>query len=115
MSGPDFFNEVVRRKHNKPENWCWAKLNAHNMPEDFVEVSGSVTCGVITRGPRKGHPKWSLPLEVVFVRMAEVRAAEKQFEAATGCCSGCAGAGKYKSGKECFRCGGNGKPKGGAA
>ena len=111
MSAPDFYNQIAQQKHGKPAGWQWAKLNAHNMPEDFVEVSGAVPSGVVKRGDRKGSPKWTGPLEVIFVRMAEVREVQKQYEAETGNCHSCGGDGKYKSGKECWTCKGTGKPK----
>jgi hypothetical protein len=106
----DFFNQVVIAKHNKPIGWHWHSLDAHEMPEDFVKVTGSVPTGVVSRGPRKGSMKWSAPSESVFIRMSEVRAAEREFEQQTGKCHCCQGE-PPKAGKQpCVVCKGTGKP-----
>ena len=102
----DFFNQVVIAKHGKPEGWRWHSLDAHNMPEDFVKVTGSVPVGVISRGPRKGSAKWAGPGESVFIRMADIRAAEANYDATIGLCYVCQG---VQPEKPCQFCKGTGK------
>ena len=73
---PDGFLIVLREKYGVPEQWQWFTLDAHQQPEDFVKVTGGVPIGFITRGKRKGKPRFSGRGETFFVRMSEVRAAE---------------------------------------
>lgn len=111
MTAPiDFFNQIVIAKYNKPPGWRWYSLNAHKMPEDYVLVTGSVPTGVVSRGPRKGSPKWSGPGEQVFVRMSEVHAAQREYEERTGRCHVCQGLPRPST-RVCPGCRGTGLPK----
>ena len=116
----DFFSLAAQRLHNKPEGWRWCQLDAHRKPEDFVEVTGAVPIGVISRGPRKGHPRWPKTLERVWLRMADIRKVQLDWEQETGKCGNCDGSGQESAGwsrekngretRQCSRCGGSGKP-----
>ena len=76
----DGFLIVLREKYGVPEEWQWIILDAHEQPEDFVKVTGGVPVGYITRGKRKGRPKFGKQRDTFFVRMAEVRAAEAKMK-----------------------------------
>lgn len=106
----DFFNQVVIAKYSKPSGWRWHTLNAHKMPEDFVQVSGGVPTGVVSRGPRKGSPKWSGSSDTVFIRMAEIYKAQRDYEEQTGNCHVCCGEPSPAGKKPCSFCKGTGKP-----
>ncbi len=82
---PDFFNELVIKENGLPAGWRWHSLNAIDMPEDFVKVTGSVPVGKVTKGARKGMPKWDTKASKSFyVRMSEVSAARKQWRESQG-------------------------------
>lgn len=86
-------------------------------------VRGCVPCGVYSRGPRKGLPKWrpatpGTEREVVVVR-SELDAAAETYEREECKCWHCKGEGKTVSRvsvidgtsyRECCRCSGTGKP-----
>lgn len=112
----DFFNLTAQRIYHKPDGWKWFSLDAHNKPDDYIEVVGCVPVGVITRGPRKGEPKWG-PGEKVWMRRSEIELVKRQWEAGTGKCSNCCGRGQVvwsvsvtdgKKYRECSRCDGTG-------
>lgn len=109
----DVWNRIVCERFNRPEGWQWCKLDAHNKPEDFVEVTGGVPIRKVSRGPRKGSPVWGPGLDVFFVRMADHDQAVKTWEAENDKCATCEGAGVFGYQKrECHRCKGTGRPKG---
>jgi len=109
----DFWNLIVREKFNKPSGWQWCKLDAHNKPEDFVEVTGGVPIGKVSRGARKGSTKWGKDLETFFVRQADMEKARMKWEAENGICSTCEGQGVFGYQKRtCHWCNGTGKPRG---
>ena len=117
---PDFWNLAVRRKHGVSPEWQWCTLNSANMPEDFVQVTGAVPVGTISKGPRKGRSKWPKQLQTFCVRRADVECEMRQFEVESGKCAKCLGEGvepfswcktegtKYRP---CSRCQGTGKAK----
>ena len=114
----DFFNLAAQRLHGKPEGWKWCQLDAHRKPEDFVEVTGAVPVGVVSRGPRKGSPKWPKELERIWLRMSDIERVRLDWERETGKCNNCCGRGRVSAGwsrengrqtRECSRCGGSGK------
>lgn len=117
----DFWNETAKRRHGKPAGWQWCSLDSHDKPEDFVKVEGACPDGVISRGPRKGRPRWPKTLEIVWIRRSEVEEVRNEFEEETGICSECFGEGQtvcrsaiqagqlIREYRACRRCGGVGK------
>lgn len=93
MEKPDFWNMAVKRKHGVSAEWKWCKLNSADMPEDFVQVTGAVPVGLISRGLRKGRSKWPKQLQTFCIRMADVEFEMRQFELASGKCAKCLGEG----------------------
>ena len=108
----DFWSKIICERFNRPEGWQWCKLDAHNKPEDFVEVTGGVPIRKLSRGPRKGSPVWGTGLDVFFVRQSEIEQARKQWEAENGVCSTCEGTGVFgRQESRCYGCKGSGKPQ----
>jgi hypothetical protein len=114
----DFFNLTAQRIYGKPDGWQWCRLDAHNKPDDYIEVKGEVPIGVIRSGKRKGSPKWPKTLHVVWMRMSEIESVKMQWEQETGKCSKCYGEGHESYGwsrdsgqmlRKCRRCEGTGK------
>jgi len=82
-----------------------------------VLLTGATSSGVMTRGKRKGTPKWDGPAQKVLVADAERDAEMARYEAETSWCHNCTGSGKTLAScgtngttyRPCRRCGGSGK------
>ena len=113
----DFYSETVKRLHGVADGWKWFALDAHNKPEDFIEIKGGVPIGVVTRGRRKGRPKWSEKYDTFFIRMKDVEDTRYAWSIKTGLCWECEGEGGRTSRidgtcRQCRECGGTGTPRG---
>jgi hypothetical protein len=122
MSAPDFHALAARRVHGLPDEWrpvIYQVLGDARATLGY-SLTGAVPVGVITRGPRKGRPKWppKYQLQEVIITPADVAAVTAQWVAATGLCPKCGGEGRtvwrvsIDNGREyrpCKACGGTGK------
>lgn len=81
-------------------------------------LTGAAVTGTVTRGPRKGRPKYARDKVRVIVSSQEVAAEEQRYERETGKCLVCLGSGQEfaswsrKEGvcySPCRRCGAEGK------
>jgi hypothetical protein len=112
----DFVAVVAREKLGVSDDWLW--FGWERVGDDALIVRGGVPIGTVSRGPRKGRPKWKMPGDRVVVTDAEQRAARARYEAATGLCSECQGAKEAWAGwsaehgnryRPCPRCGATGQ------
>ena len=87
-------------------------------------VTGCVPDGVYSRGPRKGNPRFSRPVEgthrKVVISDSDMDVYAQNYEATTGKCFECRGTSHVYNGwsrdeglrqASCERCGGSGVPK----
>lgn len=112
----DFISVVARKKLGASDEWqyfAWERVG-----EDALIVRGGVPIGTVSRGPRKGQPKWERPGDRVVVTDAEERAERARYEAETGICSDCQGEKETWAGwsaehgnryRACRRCGATGQ------
>jgi hypothetical protein len=119
---PDLHVLTARRVHGLPPEWR-AGVYRSLHPLGF-ELTGAVPLGTISRGPRKGRPKWPplVPWRAVLISAEQVAKTRRQWEAETGLCSHCGGSGQQLNGvsvaegpwyRTCGGCGGAGKAGGG--
>lgn len=115
----DWFNKTAIEVHGKPADWRWIRLDAHNKPEDFIEVVGAVPIGVFSRGANKGRPKFPgiSQCDRVWMRESDIDRIKRCWEQDTGKCFRCEGSGEMLVGvssregrllRECVRCKGTG-------
>ena len=135
MSAPDFHAMAARQVHGLPDDWepCvyrallssistigYSPTGAVLVETIGYSLTGAVPVGVITRGPRKGRPKWPprSQMREVIITPTHVAAATAEWVAATGLCPRCGGEGRIAwrvstaNGTEyrpCKACGGTGK------
>ena len=120
---PDLHELTARRVHSLPPEWR-AGVYRSLHPLGF-ELIGSVPIGIISRGPRKGRPKFPPRNQWRAVVISNEQVAEtwRQWEAETGRCSHCGGSGQQvksisvtegASYRTCSGCGGTGKTGGGS-
>jgi hypothetical protein len=114
----DFFNLYIHRNHRVSTDWQWHTVNSANMPEDYFEIKGAVPIGTISRGPRKGSPKWPKESQRYFVKWDDFEKLKLDWELETGKCYVCDGTGQELIGssvsegdryRQCKRCGGSGR------
>lgn len=98
-----FWLVIARRKVGGGPDWQWCRIEAidktcrPNARRDMI-VEGGVP-GVLKSGPRKGQPNWrKVERQIAVVTQEEEAAEASAFEAETGKCSKCFGAGKVVSG-----------------
>jgi hypothetical protein len=122
MSAPDFHAMAARHVYGLPDEWeprIYRVLGDARVTIGY-SLTGAVPVGVITRGPRKGKPKWPPrnQLREVIITPADLAAATAQWVATTGLCPKCGGEGRIAwrvsaaNGTEyrpCKACGGTGK------
>ena len=91
---PDLHTLTALRVHNLPPGW--RILSVRSQPGYGLELWGAVPIGTISRGPRKGQPKWPPQREWwdVVITIEEVQETRLQWEAETGICSHCGGSGQ---------------------
>lgn len=65
--------------------------------DDAIKFTGAVKVGVVTKGPRKGRPKFSKESRSVVVTRAEEVVEYERFERETGKCGDCMGRGEVFS------------------
>lgn len=65
---------------------------------DAVQFTGAVVVGTITRGPRKGRPKYGKDVRSVVVTTSEEATEYLHYEAETGKCGDCKGSGRVIAG-----------------
>lgn len=110
-----FWAVVAKRKVGGGDGWEWCSSEA--VGRDFLIKGGVPT--IVTRGKAKGRKRWKgVPLDRALVSRDEFDAEAARYEAETGNCRECRGAGKtaYRwskdegtSYRECRSCGGTGK------
>jgi len=95
----DWYNETAKRCHNKPDDWQWYSLSAHNVPDGFIKVMGSVPIGVYSRGPNKGRPKWarSSEADTVWMKQSDIDETKLIYSESTGKCAECQSTGQVVS------------------
>lgn len=98
MSAPDFHAMAARKVHGLPDEWqprIYRVLGDARVTIGY-SLTGAVPVGVITRGPRKGRPKWPPrnDLREVIITPADVAAATAEWAATTGLCPKCGGEGR---------------------
>lgn len=112
----DFFNVVARKKLGVGIDWIWCKSEVIGEPgvggADFL-IEGGVP-RTLKSGPNKGKPSWrGVPLLRCVVTKRELVEAQSNYEASTGRCHVCQGAGKQPWGwsatdgrryRDCKRC-----------
>jgi hypothetical protein len=122
MSAPDFHALAARRVHGLPDEWeprIYQVLGDARQTLGY-RLTGAVPVGVISRGLRKGRPKWPPrgQLQEVIITPADLAAATAEWVSATGLCPRCGGEGRtvwrvsVDNGTEyrtCKACGGTGK------
>lgn len=95
MNKIDWFNLTVQRIHNQPSAWRWWKLDAHDAPKGFTKIVGGVPVGIVSRGPRKGWPKWNTKAsQTFFVADSDIVETKRLWSEQTGQCSNCCGTGQ---------------------
>ena len=113
---------AARRVHGLPDEWeprIYKVLGDCRQTLGY-SLTGAVPVGAISRGPRKGRPKWPPRWSwwEVIITPADLAAATAEWVAATGLCPRCGGEGRtvrsvsITSGTEyrtCQACGGTGK------
>lgn len=119
---PDFHAMAARRIHSLPDAWeprIYEVIGNADAMERF-RLTGSVPIGVVSRGPRKGKPKWPPRnrLQEVIITRSDVDAARTEWVNSTNLCAECGGDGrvawqlssangiKYR---QCKACNGTGK------
>ncbi len=116
----DWWNMTAHRMNALPEGWRWFAIDAHDKPEDFVELQGAVPIGVAKSGKRKGEPIWPPRKECqkLWIRIGDRDETMRLWEVETGKCSPCSGIGTEWAGwsategsrfRECRKCSGTGK------
>ncbi len=82
-----------------------------------IMFTGAPVIGTVSKGPRKGHKRYGKDVRRVVVTDAECMVEYARYEAETGKCGDCRGAGKVVSGwhhvtgtsySECSKCHGSG-------
>lgn len=112
----DFLNVCAQKKMG--EGWVWRTSEV--ISGGFL-LTGAKPIGTVTRGPRKGAPKFPPPREYqkVVITFEERDAAYAEYESATGKCYVCEGKGEENYGwsreegqkfRTCSRCKGTGAP-----
>lgn len=122
MRAPDFHAMAARRVHGLPDGWLPRVYRSLGDARATIgySLTGAVPLGVVTRGPRKGRPKFPplRQLQEVIITPLDVEVARAEWVAATGLCPQCGGSGQTvwrvstTSGTEyrpCQACGGTGK------
>ncbi len=115
-AGPPNFRLILARQHLQAgEDWLWCRMEYI----DEGQFAGTLIEGGVPRIGADGNARWlGVPLDKVFVREDEVRAAEMAYERETGNCFHCAGSGTRNAGwhhergheyRDCARCGATGK------
>ena len=98
MSAPDFHTLAARRVHGLPDEWepRIYKVLSDARATIGYSLTGAVPVGVISRGPRKGRPKWPprSQLHEVIITPADLAAATAEWVATTGLCPRCGGDGR---------------------
>lgn len=95
---PDFYQMFAESK-GVPAGWKWHgwSTNSDEVPNGFLKLKGCVPSGVYIRGPRKGRPNFSKPVEgtrrVLFIDLQELDAFVDEWEKSTGSCRHCGGTG----------------------
>jgi hypothetical protein len=118
---PDLHVLTARRVHSLPPEWRACVYRSLH-PLGF-ELTGAEPIGTISRGPRKGRPKWPPRNQwrAVLVSAEQVAETRRQWEADTGLCSYCGGSGQQLKGvsvaegpsyRTCGGCGGTGQAGG---
>jgi hypothetical protein len=118
----DAFNATAIRCHGVPDGWMWHGLDAHNVPDGYTKVTGSVPIGVFQRGPRKGRTKWGKDSQTLWMKDDDIRESKRIWERENDKCVYCYGEGETcyrvamvdgkaeRSYRECTECKGTGKP-----
>ena len=120
---PDLHVLTARRVHSLPPDWQACVYHSLH-PLGYAKLIGTEPIGTISRGPRKGRPKWPplVPWRAVLISAEQVAKTRRQWEADTGLCSHCGGSGQQLKGvsvaegpsyRTCRGCGGTGKAGGG--
>lgn len=95
MTTPDIYAITARRVHGLPDDWQPRIYSCLDRGLGF-SLRGAVPIGIISRGPRKGRPKWPPlgQLQQVVITPDEVRQTRIQWENETGLCNYCGGSGQ---------------------
>ena len=95
---PNFHAMAARRIHGLPDTWeprIYEVIgNADGMAK--FKLTGSVPIGVVSRGPRKGKPKWPPRnrLQEVIITRSDVDAVRTEWVETTNLCPECGGDGR---------------------
>jgi len=86
-------NETAIRVHGLPKEWRWFSFNSSSdvAPDGHAQLKGGVPVGVISRGPRKGMPKWGDDRQTLWITDAQVEETKRLYEEKTGKCANCSG------------------------
>ena len=87
---------VATRKIQAGADFHWYRFEG--VGPDALVMTGCVSSGVHTRGPRKGRLKYDGPPQTVVVLDAEVAAEQERYERETGHCGECLGLGRVCAG-----------------
>ena len=118
---PDFYAIAAQKAYNLPKDWR-VRIYRSLHPLDAVELVGAVPIGYVTRGIRKGRPKFPplRDMREVIVTGDQLRQAQSDWEQETNKCYKCGGHGMetYKIDRDgeqtlrkCQACGGTGLTK----
>ena len=115
---PEHRDRVGLRKLGDPAGFRFYSWEAFDVGDvAIVKMVGCVVTKFITRGPRKGRPKYDGEPRTVYVSEAEMVAECARWEAETGKCGRCMGVGQEWAGwssdtgtrtETCRRCSGSG-------
>jgi len=94
MAGIDHRVAVATRKMGDIPNFVWFAWECLDDADGGVMLTGCVSSGLVTKGKRKGRPRYDGERKRVVVTDAEWLAEKERFERETGKCSECGGDGK---------------------
>lgn len=90
----DALGAAARNKLGVGENWrwySWEVVDRQDVTNSPLIVWGGVPVGTISKGPRKGDPKWPPQnlCQRTVIYDADIEAAKVEHEQATGKCADC--------------------------
>lgn len=106
---------VANRKLGDVPGFQWYRFEC--VGDDAIVFTGAIVVGTVTKGPRKGRPKYAKETRSVVVTDAEEHAEYRRFESETGKCGTCLGKGRVCCGwhhiegtkyRDCSKCHGSG-------
>jgi hypothetical protein len=120
MAAVDHRATVANRKIGVIPNFLWHSWECLDTADGSVLMTGCVSSGLVTKGPRKGRPRYDGEPKRVVVTDGELLTEKARYECEEGKCSECGGDGQEFAGwnhitgtrwRECTRCGAPDNPE----